>query len=76
MRKNNMKLAVAMTLAVFTMMTALVTMQTTAAFAGITQVNTSKQEIKQAIKQATRLEISQVNSLHLNNHYILPNFFC
>ena len=42
MRKNNMKLAVAMTLAVFTMMTALVTMQTTAAFAGITQVNTSQ----------------------------------
>jgi hypothetical protein len=33
MRKNNMKLAVAMTLAVFTIMTALVTMQTIPAFA-------------------------------------------
>ena len=37
-----MKLAVAMTLAVFTIMTALVTMQTIPAFAAFTQVNTSQ----------------------------------
>jgi len=52
-----MKLAVAMTLAVFTMMTALVTMQTTPAFAAFAQANTN-----QAANQAANQTANQTGN--------------